>query len=183
MWSPDQQPHYLGTSQKCMFGGAHPLNLLNHKFSDTRVVTVLRSFQMILMYKNLTMVQGNVMGLQPGLRTYQEKAIAPHSSTLAWKIPWMEETGRLRSMGSHRFGHSLSDLAVAAVVKEPSCQCRLETGSIPGSGRSPGRGQGNPLQYSCLENPMDRGAWQAAVHRVIQSDTSKATQHAHTQGQ
>ena len=73
------------------------------------------------------------------------KAMAPHSSTLAWKIPWMEETGRLRSMGSHRFGHSLSDLAVAAVVKEPSCQCRLETGSIPGSGRSPGRGQGNPL--------------------------------------
>ena len=38
-------------------------------------------------------------------------------------------------------------------------------GSIPGSGRCPGRGQGNPLQYSCLENPMDRGAWQATVHR------------------
>ena len=39
-------------------------------------------------------------------------------------------------------------------------------GLIPGSGRSPGEGKGNPLQYSCLENPMDRGAWQAIVHGV-----------------
>ena len=41
-----------------------------------------------------------------------------------------------------------------------------ELGLIPGSGRSPGEGNGNPLQYSCLENPMDRGAWQATVHGV-----------------
>ena len=41
-----------------------------------------------------------------------------------------------------------------------------DTGSIPGSGRSPGGGHGNPLQYSCLENPMDKGAWRAAVHGV-----------------
>ena len=41
-----------------------------------------------------------------------------------------------------------------------------DVGSISGSGRSPGGGNDNPLQYSCLENPMDRGAWQAAVHRV-----------------
>ena len=41
-----------------------------------------------------------------------------------------------------------------------------DLGSIPGSGRSPGGGRGNPLQYSCLENSMDRGAWQAMVHRV-----------------
>ena len=46
-----------------------------------------------------------------------------------------------------------------------------DTGLIPGSGRSPGGGHGNPLQYSCLENPMDRGAWQATVHRVAQSQT------------
>ena len=39
-----------------------------------------------------------------------------------------------------------------------------DKGSVPGSGRSPGGGQGNPLQYSCWENPMDRGAWQATVH-------------------
>ena len=41
----------------------------------------------------------------------------------------------------------------------------------PGLGRSPGEGNGNPLQYSCLENPMDRGAWQAAVHGVTKSQT------------
>ena len=46
-----------------------------------------------------------------------------------------------------------------------------DTGSILGSGRSPGEGHGNPLQYSCLENPMDRGAWRATVHRVTKSQT------------
>ena len=44
-----------------------------------------------------------------------------------------------------------------------------DMGSIPGSGRSPGGRHGNPLQYSCLEDPMGRGAWQAAVHGVAQS--------------
>ena len=44
-----------------------------------------------------------------------------------------------------------------------------DSGSIPGSGRFPEGGHGNPLQYSCLENPMDRGAWQAIVHRVAKS--------------
>jgi len=46
-----------------------------------------------------------------------------------------------------------------------------DMGSIPGSGRSPGEGNGNPLQYSCLENPMDREAWQATVHGVAKSQT------------
>ena len=46
-----------------------------------------------------------------------------------------------------------------------------DAGLIPGLGRSPGEGHGNPFQYSCLENPMDRGAWQAAVHRVTKSRT------------
>ena len=46
-----------------------------------------------------------------------------------------------------------------------------DPGSIPGSGRSPGEANGNPLQYSCLENPMDRGAWWATVHRVTKSWT------------
>ena len=41
-----------------------------------------------------------------------------------------------------------------------------DTGSIPGSGRSPGRGRGNPVQYSCLENPMDREAWWSTIHRA-----------------
>ena len=46
-----------------------------------------------------------------------------------------------------------------------------DVGSIPGSGRAPGEGNGNTLQYSCLENPMDRGAWQATVHGVAKSQT------------
>ena len=46
-----------------------------------------------------------------------------------------------------------------------------DMGLIPGSGRSPGEGNGNPLQYSCLENPMDRGSWWATVHRVAKSQT------------
>ena len=46
-----------------------------------------------------------------------------------------------------------------------------DPGSIPGLGRSPGEGNGNPLQYSCLENPMDRGAWQATVHGFAKSQT------------
>ena len=50
-----------------------------------------------------------------------------------------------------------------------------DVGSIPGSGRSPGRGHGNPLQYSCLENPLDRGAWWAPIHGVTESDTTVAT--------
>ena len=46
-----------------------------------------------------------------------------------------------------------------------------DIGLIPGLGRSPGEGNDNPLQYSCLENPMDRGAWRATVHRVTKSQT------------
>ena len=46
-----------------------------------------------------------------------------------------------------------------------------DLGSIPGSGRSPGEGNGNPLQYSCLENLMDGGAWQATVHGIAKSRT------------
>ena len=81
-----------------------------------------------------------------------EKALTTYSSTLAWKISWTEEPGRLQSMGSLRvdttrrlhFHFSLSCI---------------------------GEGNGNPLQYSCLENPGDRGAWWAAVYGVAQNQT------------
>ena len=52
--------------------------------------------------------------------------------------------------------------------KESACSAG-DLGSIPGLGRFPGEGNGNPLQYSCLKNPMDRGAWQATVHGVLKS--------------
>ena len=79
-----------------------------------------------------------------------EKAMAPHSSTLAWKIPWAEESGGLRSMGSLRVGHDwMTSLSL-------SCT---------------GEGNGSPLQCSCLENPRDGGAWWAAVYGVAQSRT------------
>ena len=74
---------------------------------------------------------------------------------------------------------------MALVVKNPACQCKniRDTGSVPGSGRSPGGGYGNPLQFSCLENPMDRGAWWVIVHRVAKSWTwlKQLRTHTHTQ--
>ena len=65
-----------------------------------------------------------------------------------------------------------------AVVKNlpPNAGDTRESGSIPGLGRSPSVGNGNPLQYSCLENSKDRGAWQAIVHRVTKSQTRLSTQ-------
>ena len=63
------------------------------------------------------------------------------------------------------------------MVKEPPARAGdvRDMGSIPGSERSPGEGHGNPLQYSCLENPMDRGAWQATGHGVTKSWTRLST--------
>ena len=58
--------------------------------------------------------------------------------------------------------------------KESACNAG-DLGSIPGSGRSPGEGNGNPLQYFCMENPMDRGAWWVTVHRAAKSRTRLRT--------
>ena len=82
----------------------------------------------------------------------REKAMAPHSSILAWKIPRMEEPGRLQSMGS---------LELDTTERLP----------FPFTLSCIGKGNGNPLQCSCLENPRDRGAWWAAIHGVAQSQT------------
>ena len=79
-----------------------------------------------------------------------EKAMAPHSSTLAWKIPWTEKPGGLHSTGSLGVAHD------GATSLSLSCI---------------GEGNGHPLQCSCLENLRDGGAWWAAVHGVAQSWT------------
>ena len=81
-----------------------------------------------------------------------EKAMAPHSSTLAWKIPWTEEPGGLQSMGCEE-----SDMT-EQLYFHFSLSCI-------------GEGNGNPLQCSCLENPRERGAWWPAVYGVAQSRT------------
>ena len=63
---------------------------------------------------------------------------------------------------------------VVLVIKDPTTASVgdiKDVGSIPGSGRSPGEGHGNPLQYSCLENSTDRGAWQDTIHGITQSQT------------
>ena len=62
-------------------------------------------------------------------------------------------------------------MALVAKTLPASAGDLRDVGSIPGSGRSPGGRHGNPLQYSCLENPMDRGVWQATVHRVAKNQT------------
>ena len=68
---------------------------------------------------------------------------------------------------------------MAQWVKKSTCNAGYtgNMGSIPALGRSPGGGNGNPFQYSCLKHPMDRGAWQATVHSVAKSDTTKVTEH------
>ena len=68
------------------------------------------------------------------------------------------------------FIYSFMGFPGGSVVKNLPANAGDE-GSIPGSGGSPGEGNGNPLQYSCLENPMERGAWWATVHRVAMSRT------------
>ena len=63
--------------------------------------------------------------------------------------------------------------------KESTCSDTGDAGSIPGSGRSPGGGHGNPLQYSCLENPMHREAWRATVHGLQESNMTEQQNHHH----
>ena len=66
---------------------------------------------------------------------------------------------------------------MALLVKNPPANAGdlRDVGSVPGLGRSPGRGHDTPLQYSYLENLMDRGAWWATIHRVTESDTTEVT--------
>ena len=101
--------------------------------------------------KNLSASAGDARDsvLIPGLGRSLGEEMATHSNTLAWKIPWTEEPGRLQSTGSLRVGHN-QETSLSLLCTE---------------------GNGNQLQYFCLENPMDRGAWWATVHGVAKSRT------------
>ena len=80
---------------------------------------------------------------------------------------------KLEDIMFSEIGPSQKTSQVALVVKNPPVNARnvRDASSIPGSGRSLGGGNGKPLQYSCLENLMDRRAWQATVHRITKSWT------------
>ena len=126
--------------------------------------------------------------------------MATHSSTLAWKIPWTEEPGRLQSMGSLKVGHDLATSLSLFTFMHWRRKWQPTPVFLPGEsqgwgslegcrlwGRTEsdmteqlhfhfslpciGEGNGNPLQCSCLENPRDGGAWKAAVYGVAQSWT------------
>ena len=75
-----------------------------------------------------------------------------------------------RNFQVSQFSLKEKDFPGDSECKKPACKAG-DLGSLPGSGRSPGEGNSNPLQYSCLENPMDREAWRATVHEVAKSQT------------
>ena len=78
--------------------------------------------------------------------------------------------GNLEESNQVGFSWGKPDFPGGSDVKECACNAG-DLGSIPGLGRSPGQGNGNPLQYSCLENPMDKGAWRETVLVVAESQT------------
>ena len=117
------------------------------EFSVWLNVFYTSTFQIFTKYNTST-----DMGVFLSSRAHSEKAVAPHSSTLAWKIPWTEEPGGLQSVGSLR-----SDMT-------ERLHCHFSLSCI-------GEGNGNPIQCSCLENPRDGGAWWAAVYGVARSRT------------
>ena len=129
-----------------------------------------------------------------------EKAMAPHSSTLAWKIPQMEEPGGLQSMESGRVGHDSATSLSRFTFMQWRRKWQPTPVFLPGESQGRGslvgcclwghtewdmterlhfhfslscigEGNGNPLQCSCLENPSHGGAWWTAVYGVAQSQT------------
>ena len=96
------------------------------------------------------------------------KALKPRSGSL-----WASSESSFADIQDLHFSRKCISQVVALVVKDLPANTGdiRDVGSIPGSGRSSGGGHSNPLQYSSLENPMNRGAWRATVHRVAKSLT------------
>ena len=147
-------------SNRCLLHWQADSLPLSHQGSPT--LTVLRSTgQLLLRFPHSSIGDFTFTFHFHALK----KEMATPSSVLDWRIPGM---GSL--VGCRLWGRTESDTTEAtqqysSVGRESACNAG-DTGSIPGSGRSPAEGNGNPLQYSCLENPMDRGAWQATIHGV-----------------
>ena len=122
--------------------------LCNNQIHHTYITYITnRNVSQIIAYLPCVMPSDSVCFIR---FCFMEQAMAPHSSTLAWKLPWTEGPGRLKSMGSRRVGHDwATSLSLSCI----------------------GEGNGNPLQRSCLENPREEGAWWAAVYGVAQSQT------------
>ena len=89
---------------------------------------------------------------------------------LGWQLSGLQPIGRSHREADWGSAPVRSSFNLCSEVKESAWNAG-DPGSIPGLGRSPGEGNGNPLQYSCLENPMERGAWWATVHGVAKSWT------------
>ena len=85
-------------------------------------------------------------------------------------LNWLVAELMKRGLTERYFGCYVCDFPGGSEVKASAWDVG-DLGLIPGSGRSPGEGNGNPLQYSCLDNPMDRGAWSATVHGAAKSQT------------
>jgi len=99
---------------------------------------------------------------------YSSRRVRRQKSKLSYRHAELREVKVIYlTLGRFSFGAS----QVAPVVKNPSVDAGdvRDVSSIPGLGKSPGGGNSNPLQYFCLENPMDRGAWRAIVHSVAKS--------------
>ena len=143
-------------SDPCRVMGAQPLEAARVQGTSWTRPALLFFFFLSL---NFTLVAQTVKRLpimqetrvwSLGWEDTLEKAMATHSSTLAWKIPWTEEPGGLQSMGSLGVEHDwATSLSLSCI----------------------GEGHGNPLQCSCLEYPRDGGAWWAAFYGVTQSRT------------
>ena len=99
-----------------------------------------------------------------------EKEMATHSSILAWKIPWTEEPDGLGTKSQNRINSQHREASSSSGVKKKCREKHERKDLIPYSLKFTSR-YGSPLQYSCLENPMDGEAWWAAVHGVPKSRT------------
>ena len=135
LWTLPKEPHWFSSL-------ILPFDKFNNLLTVCNICSSVCSFgELHLEFSNLYLLVKFywVISFYIYLLLLPEKAMAPHSSTLAWKIPWTEEPGGLQSMGSLRVGHDW------ALHFHFSLSCT-------------GEGNGNPLQCSCLENPRDRGA-------------------------